>query len=567
MNPSQALATVFVDELIRGGVVDAVLSPGSRSAPLAYALYEADAAGRLRLHVRIDERTAGFLALGLAKASRRPVPVVCTSGTAAANLHPAVLEASHASVPLVMLTADRPPELRGVGANQATDQIGLYGTAVRLFREVGAADERVGQVAYWRALVSRTLAAATGSLSRDPGPVHLNVALREPLIPSSTSDWVEPLTGRDDAEPWVSVAPLQHVDATLSAEPRTLVIVGDVAERNVGSAAAALATSMRWPVIAEPSSGAWSAGTISPLLLSDATWVTEHRPERILVVGHPTLSRAVLRLLGDPAIVVDVVAETPRWVDPTLNARRVLPSSVLRAEMDADDEAWLLQWRRASDAVIAAVAPVVHESWPSGPALAVAILARLPGESLLTLGSSNPIRDVDLYARGRDDIRVLANRGLSGIDGTVSTAVGAALTAGMPAYALLGDLTFLHDANGLILGADEVEPDLTIVVVNDDGGGIFGLLEQGAPEYAEPFERLFGTPTGVDLAALCAATRTPYTLACSRSELEAALAPRAGIRVVEMRIDRFGARELRSRIQAAVSHALSGDAADAPPLQ
>jgi 2-succinyl-5-enolpyruvyl-6-hydroxy-3-cyclohexene-1-carboxylate synthase len=145
--------------------------------------------------------------------------------------------------------------------------------------------------------------------------------------------------------------------------------------------------------------------------------------------------------------------------------------------------------------------------------------------------------------------------------------VGAALTAGVPAYALLGDLTFVHDANGLILGADEVEPDLTIVVVNDDGGGIFGLLEQGASEYAEPFERLFGTPTGVDLAALCAATRTPYTLACSRSELEAALAPRAGIRVVEMRIDRFGARELRSRIQAAVSHALSGDAADAPPLQ
>ena len=188
MNPSQALATVFVDELIRGGAVDAVLSPGSRSAPLAYALYEADAAGRLRLHVRIDERTAGFLALGLTKASRRPVPVVCTSGTAAANLHPAVLEASHASLPLVMLTADRPPELRGVGANQATDQIGLYGTAVRFFREVGAAEARIGQVAYWRALVSRTLAAANGSLSRDPGPVHLNVALREPLIPSSTSD-------------------------------------------------------------------------------------------------------------------------------------------------------------------------------------------------------------------------------------------------------------------------------------------------------------------------------------------------------------------------------------------
>jgi 2-succinyl-5-enolpyruvyl-6-hydroxy-3-cyclohexene-1-carboxylate synthase len=414
-------------------------------------------------------------------------------------------------------------------------------------------------VPYWRALVSRTLAAATGSVSSDPGPVHLNVALREPLIPSSTSDWVEPLTGRDDAEPWVSVAALQLADAALSAEPRTLVIVGDVVDRGVGGAAAALATSMRWPIIAEPSSGAWSAGTISPLLLSNATWVTEHRPERILVVGHPTLSRAVLRLLGDPAIVVDVVADTPRWVDPTLNARRVLPSSVLRAEMVAGDDTWLQQWQRASDAVVAAVAPVVHESWPSGPALAAAVLATLPAESLLVLGSSNPIRDVDQYARGRADVRVLANRGLSGIDGTVSTAVGAALTADVPAYALLGDLTFLHDANGLILGADEAKPNLTIVVANDDGGGIFGLLEQGAPEHAEPFERLFGTATGVELAALCVAMRTPHTLACSRPELEAALAPPAGIRVVEVRIDRPGGRELRARIQAVVAHALSGD--------
>jgi 2-succinyl-5-enolpyruvyl-6-hydroxy-3-cyclohexene-1-carboxylate synthase len=567
VNPSQALATVLVDELIRGGVVDAVLSPGSRSAPLAYALYEANAAGRLRLHVRIDERTAGFLALGLAKASRRPVPVVCTSGTAAANLHPAVLEASHAAVPLMLLTADRPPELRGVGANQATDQIGLYGTAVRFFREVGVAEERTGQVAYWRALVSRAVAAATGSVSRDPGPVHLNVALREPLIPSSSSDWVEPLSGRGDGAPWATVAPLQLAAASLSAEPRTLVIVGDVTDSAVGSAAAALATRMRWPVIAEPSSGAWSADTISSLLLSDARWVTEHKPERILAVGHPTLSRAVLRLLGDPALVVDVVAETPRWVDPTLNARNVLPSSVLHAQLHGDDETWLLQWRRASDAVAAAVGPIVHESWPSGPALAAAVLATLPGESLLVLGSSNPIRDVDLYAAGRQDVRVLANRGLSGIDGTVSTAVGAALAADVPAYALLGDLTFLHDANGLILGADEAKPDLTIVVANDDGGGIFGLLEQGAPEYAEPFERLFGTSTGVDLAALCTATRTPCTRTCSRAELQAALAPRPGLRVVEVPIDRPGARELRARIQAAVANALSGDAGYAPPPQ
>ena len=272
VNPSQAFAPVFVDELMRGGVVDAVLSPGSRSAPLALrAVRGRRCTGGCGCTCASTSVRPAFLALGLAKASRPSrARGDAHPGTAAANLHAAVLEASHASVPLVVLTADRPPELRGVGANQATEQIGLYGTAVRFFREVGAAEERIGQVAYWRALVSRTLAAATGSLSRDPGPVHLNVALREPLIPSSTSDWVEPLAGRGDAAPWASAAPLQLADAALSAEPRTLVIVGDVVDRGVGSAAAALATSMRWPVIAEPSSGAWSAGTISPLLLSDA---------------------------------------------------------------------------------------------------------------------------------------------------------------------------------------------------------------------------------------------------------------------------------------------------------
>jgi 2-succinyl-5-enolpyruvyl-6-hydroxy-3-cyclohexene-1-carboxylate synthase len=554
---SQALATVFVDELIRCGVVDAVLSPGSRSAPLAYALYDADEAGRLRLHVRIDERTAGFLALGLAKASRRPVPVVCTSGTAAANLHPAVLESSHAAVPLVVLTADRPPELRGVGANQATDQIGLYGTAVRLFREVGAPEERTGQVAYWRALVSRAVATSTGAISLDPGPVHLNVALREPLAPEASGLWVESLSGRDDAAPWASVASVQPADAMLSTEPRTLIVVGDVPDAAVGQAAAALAKRMQWPVVAEPSSGAWSPDAVSSLLLADEPWMSEYRPDRVLVVGHPTLSRSVLRLLGDPALAVDVVADSPRWVDPTLSVRRVLPSSVLRFRTDSVDGEWLTAWRRASAVVVSTASSAVVESWPSGPSLAAVVVDALPAGSLLVLGSSNVVRDVDLYACGRDDVRVLSNRGLAGIDGTMSTAVGAALAADAPAYALLGDLTFLHDATGLIRGWDEPEPDLTVVVANDDGGGIFGLLEHGAQEHARAFERVLGTPTGVDLAALCAATRTPYLHACSREELAAALVPQSGVRVVEVRFDRSGARELRGRIQAAVRHALS----------
>jgi 2-succinyl-5-enolpyruvyl-6-hydroxy-3-cyclohexene-1-carboxylate synthase len=233
-----------------------------------------------------------------------------------------------------------------------------------------------------------------------------------------------------------------------------------------------------------------------------------------------------------------------------------LPASVLYSAREAVDTSWLHEWRHASDAVDKAVLPLVAESSPSGPALAAGMLETLPGGSLLVLGSSNAIRDVDLFARGRDDVRILANRGLSGIDGTVSTAVGAALTSDAPAYALLGDLTFLHDANGLILGPDEPRPNLTIVVANDDGGGIFGLLEQGAPELAQPFERIFGAATGVNVGSLCAAMHTPYVSVRSREELQDALAYRPGLRVVEVRFERSGARALRSRIYAEVRRAL-----------
>ena len=224
MNPSTALARVLVDELVRGGVREAVLSPGSRSAPLALALHRADAAGRLRLHVRIDERSAAFLALGLAKASGRPVPVVTTSGTATANLHPAVLEAAHAHVPLLLLTADRPPELRGTGANQTVDQVGLYGGAVRLMVDLAVPEARPGQAAYWRSTVCRVLAAAEGE---PPGPVQLNVGLREPLVPDGDEAEPEPLAGRPDGAPWTARVAGAPVSVADDLPARTVVVVGD----------------------------------------------------------------------------------------------------------------------------------------------------------------------------------------------------------------------------------------------------------------------------------------------------------------------------------------------------
>ena len=551
MNPSTALARVLVDELVRGGVREAVLSPGSRSAPLAFALHRADFAGRLRLHVRIDERSAGFLALGLAKASGRAVPVVTTSGTATANLHPAVLEASHADVPLLLLTADRPPELRGTGANQTIDQVHLYGHAVRMFADVGAPERRAGQNAYWRALTCRALAAATGDAGTASGPVQLNLGLREPLVPEEDEAWVEALDGREGGGPWTEriVAVLARPVDDLPG--RTVVVLGD-GPSGPAEQALRLAEARGWPVVAEPSSGAASSPALVPaaeLVLADPGFLDAHLPDRVLVVGRPTLSRVLGRLVS--AAPADVVGAAGRWSDPARQAGRVLPGVPLPGSGPVDDDwlpAWLAAGSQASDALtrVLAATPGLAE-----PVVAREVLAAAGG--VLFVGSSKPVRDLFL-AGPREGVRVLANRGAAGIDGTVSTALGAALAdqaaGGGQAYALLGDLTFLHDSNGLVIGPQEPRPDLTIVVANNDGGAIFGTLEQGAPGFEGAFERVFGTPHGVDLAALCAATGTPHTLAVTTAELRDALGPCSGVRVVEVRSNRKAAVALDQALRA-----------------
>ena len=561
MNPSTALARVLVDELVRGGVREAVLSPGSRSAPLALALHAVDAAGRLRLHVRIDERSAAFLALGLAKASGTPVPVVTTSGTATAHLHAAVLEADAAGVPLVPLTADRPPELRGTGANQTVDQPGLYGRAVRLFVELGTPGERVGDVASWRSRTCRVLAAARGELGGPPGPVHVNIGLREPLVPDGSEAWVEPLDGRPHGGPWTARVPAAAPAAPPDDLPaRTVVVLGD-GPPGPAAAALALARARGWPVVAEPSASAAPTAEVllvPDLLLSQASWVAAHRPDRVLVVGRPTLSRAVGRLAaGSPA---DVVVHLGSWPDPTGAATRVLPAVPRASGNGAVDPDWLATWTAAAQAADEAAAPLVEQAVGSGTLVEAVVAGRVagavPADGLLVVGSSKPVRDLFL-AGPAPGVHVLANRGVAGIDGMVSTAVGAALAHGAPAHALLGDLTFLHDANGLVLGPQEPRPDLTLVVVNNDGGAIFGLLEQAGPEHADAFERVFGTPHGVDLGALCAATRTPHTRVDDLVALDDALVPAPGLRVVEARTDRTAATELDRAVRAAVADALA----------
>lgn len=566
MNPSTALARVLVDELARGGLVEAVVAPGSRSTPLALALVGHPG---IRVHVRVDERSASFLALGLARASRRPVAVVCTSGTAAANLHPAVMEADESGVPLLVLTADRPPELRGTGANQTVDQIGLYGGAVRMFAEVGTPDPVPGMVAYWRSLACRAWGAAVGGR---PGPVHLNVAFREPLTPDDTAaPWPEPLEGRPGGRAWIGrPGPVPDpAPFVLPDVERGVIVCGDGDYDPVPFLALAELTG--WPLLAEPTSNARRAGAVSAYrqLLASPGFVSAHTPELVVSVGRPNLSRQILAFLrraerhvvvtagavGDPAASL-----ANAFSDPARTATDVVAAVAPPAGLDLDAPRrtdWTEGWTRAESAARAALDAVLDgDEALSEPRLARDLAAHLSAGSLLFAGSSMPIRDLDATMRARCGLRLVGNRGVSGIDGTVSTAIGAALAhqseGGGHAYALLGDLAVLHDQNGLIIGPGEPRPDLAVVVVNNDGGGIFSGLEQaGHPD----FERVFGTPHGVSMERVAAVADLPYTRLEWATDLPKALLGE-GLRVIEVCTKRPDSAALRRRIQSAVDAAL-----------
>ncbi|QNE19184.1 2-succinyl-5-enolpyruvyl-6-hydroxy-3-cyclohexene-1-carboxylic-acid synthase [Kribbella qitaiheensis] len=548
MNPSTAFATVVVDELIRSGVREAVLAPGSRSAPLALALAAADREGRLRLHVRIDERTAGFLAIGLIRGTGLPVPVVTTSGTAVVNLHPAVLEASHSGLPLIVLSADRPPELRGSGANQTTDQLKVFGSAVRLFHEVGTPTQELGQVAYWRSTIARAVSTAVGARTADPGPVQLNCALAEPLVPTSDGpDWPESLEGRSG--PWTSVHAGAAQPTAVAAGPKTVVVAGDGASQ----AARLIAEAGRWPLFAEPSSRARTGPAVISAyrLLLSASSQLSGEIERVLVFGHPTLSRPVMKLLARQDVEVVVVAPTGLWPDAGRRAAAVVTGLEVTASDDTD---WLARWQHADQLARPAIDKVLADRL-TGPAIAAIVAEAVGADGMLVVASSNSVRDLDLAPVV--PIRTVANRGLAGIDGTLSTAVGAALANAGATHALVGDLAFLHDFNGLIIGPAEPRPDLRIVVVNDNGGGIFSTLEQGADAHADHFDRIFGTPHDTNLAALCAAADIPHHLVETQEALRAALTPTvAGIDVVEAHLDRTTHRALAAALTAATSQAL-----------
>jgi len=557
-----AFAATLVDEWARAGVTDVVVAPGSRSTPLALAV---DAAP-LRVHVYLDERSAAFFALGLALASGRPAPVIVTSGTAAAELHPAIVEAHHAHVPLVVCTADRPVELHDVGAPQTIEQRHLYGTVLRWQLDLGAVADLPPSA--WRSVAARSIGAATGGVL-GPGPVQLNLGFRDPLV-ASPGDLVPP--GRADGRPWhvvdagPSLAPPSLAPPSLAvpslappslapyAGRRGVVVAGAGAPADTAAAAAALG----WPVLAAPASGCRGApGAVAAFdaILRHPATASRLRPDVVVRVGGAPASKVLAAwAAGAPEQVVhDPYAI---WADPDRSATVFLRGGLasLGACSPAPRE-WLTEWERAEEAAQTAITGYLGDGGDATePGVARLLTTVLGSEGTLFVASSMPVRDVEWYGSPDMACRVLANRGANGIDGLVSTALGVAAGSGRPVLALLGDLAFLQDSGGLVR-APERGADCCFVVVDNNGGGIFSFLPQ-AELPREQFERLWGTPHGTDLAALAAAHGVPVVTVTDMGELREAL-PGSGVRVVVVRTDRAANVRVHEELHAAVAAALA----------
>ena len=551
-------AATLVDEWVRGGVRHAVVCPGSRSTPLALALA---ADGRLTVHVHHDERSGGFLALGIGLATGIPAVVLTTSGTAAVELHPAVVEASYGRVPLLACTADRPPELHQVGAPQTVDQAHLYGRAVRWFSDPGVADEAAAGT--WRSLAARALLEATGSPA---GPVHLNLPFRDPLVadPGPLPD------GRADGGPWhvrlggaaAEPAPVDHLTGT----ERGVIVAGG---RGADAASvAALADATGWPVLADPRSGCRVPGSVATAdaLVRVAPFADAHRPEVVVRLGEPPASKVLGQWLAASGARQVAVDADGTWFDPDRTAAAVVtadPSTWCRtvaARGGPGPGRWASSWTAAEAAAQEAIGrtlaahPEVTE-----PGVARRVVEAMPDGSTLVVSSSMPVRDVEWYGPPRTGLRVLANRGANGIDGVVSTAVGVAAAGGQTAL-LIGDVALLHDANGL-LGLADRGLDLTIVVVDNRGGGIFSFLPQAGSLGTDRFERLFGTPHDVDPAALAAVHGLAALRAHDADGVAAALAATVrteGTQVVVAETDRAANVSVHDELHAAVAAALGG---------
>lgn len=573
--PSAVVAGLIIDELLRLGMVDAVVCPGSRSAPLARALVQAADAAKVRLHVRIDERSAAFLALGLASRTRKVTPVITTSGTAVANLVPAMVEATASGIPLLALTADRPAHYRGTGANQTIVQDRLFADAsVVEFDLDGTAPVTNATAAQIRARIDRVVAAMAS------GAGHLNVRFVEPLVPGddSVADIPE---GRADGGPWTTIAPTNSNNvgaaaiaahsansATTSPANAASTATIDISRRTLviaGSNAPHLPELEDLPTIAEPNAYA-PAHPVHPLAAGTFAQIP---PEQIVLVGRPTLHRGISKLLANPDIELTVVSDAENhgfgveFPDVTANARAVVKHVQTVGDQDPQ---WTKICEAASELAVKSVRETITESIEAEEPLTGFHVAAALTDSLRTgdnvvLGASNPVRDASYTGLPFPGVNTYAGRGAAGIDGTVATAIGIALASDREhadeirpprTIALMGDLTFQHDSAALAIGPLEPRPEnLTIVVANDAGGGIFETLEAGSPALRGSFERIFGTPQDVNFEGICQAYGVEHVHVDRLPDLLAQLHPDTdvdGIRVIEVATTRATRRQLHHKL-------------------
>ena len=500
INPSTLLARVIVRQIVEAGITDVVISPGSRNAPLSIAFHQASVKGLIKLHVRIDERTAAFFALGIAKASGRPVPIVCTSGTAVANYHPAVLEASHTNLPLLVLTADRPASLRKTGANQTTEQARIFGKAVRYFADVS------GSV-YPMELPLNSLQS---------GPVHLNIQFEEPLIGDKSDNWLNDLT---ITAPKIFDRKTPGTFYTKST--RGVLVIGHDRGGLAVDAVRDFADALGWPVIAEDPLTFEKAISHASIFLTSRAIADDLVPDTVVVIGRTTLSRSINAFIKSARkeIVID-----PRMA--TVDSDRMASQKFLqlpKVEVQPADSEYKEKWQKYSQRAAKMFGDI--SQW-SEALIAREIGAAIPTGTALFVSSSRPIRDLEGFASARTGVETFANRGLAGIDGNISTALGIA-SQRKETIAVLGDLGFLHDLTGLIHNEDI---NLKILVINNDGGGIFSTLSQRG---VAGFEEVFGTPHGKDLAAIASAIGVPAKTISTEAELKSELAtPIKGVSVV-----------------------------------
>jgi 2-succinyl-5-enolpyruvyl-6-hydroxy-3-cyclohexene-1-carboxylate synthase len=589
------LLRAFVDELARCGMRAACTSPGSRCAPLVLSLC---AEPRLRCFSHVDERSSAFFALGLAKASGLPVAVSCTSGTAAAELLPAAVEAHHARVPLLLLTADRPPELRETGAGQTIDQLKLFGAAAKWFFEVGVHDADPQRLRFIRALACR---AYWTSLEGRPGVVHLNFPLREPL--TTDGELAPDRSGRANGQPWVRRHPLaagargaERLRELASDAPNGVLVAGreerqapgadratdDGRDGCAGAAAARFAATLGWPLLADPlSQGRRGPAAIAhyDLLLREPSVADALRPELVVRVGDLPTSKPLrgwLAALGDvPQVALDPEGA---WQDPDSLVCESLvcdPAGALAQASEAlgrcSEPAWLQAWRDADERAAGAIAQVLAGAGICEPAVAAALGALLPAAATLFVASSMPVRDVEAFWPVREDPpRVLCNRGASGIDGTVSAAFGAAAHAAGPVVLLMGDVALAHDIGGLA-AARRLDLSLTIVLLDNGGGAIFDFLPVSKAPFAlaaQRYESHIATPTGLDFAALASAFGLAHEEVREMDGFAAAVRRalgRKGSTIVGVPGSRSANLELHEELWSAASRALSRPAAAAAP--